>query len=685
MVNNNRRLSLFLLIPVFILLEASAVFSQTRPIPTSYDAYLDAIHAPAAWANGFTGQGVQVGVVDDSFQTTHSYYSSQINSSLNYNFGSHSTGTANDPNPYWDYFEVNYYVGDVLVERYAGDQDCHGVAVAGCIGAYNAQAKVYGPAYNASLSGLRVDFYNQWTGDFDNAVAYQNDQFAIKNNSYGISNGYISIADNMDAVLDSIAVKKAAAESGVILNYSSGNERYRTYANGKDANKKGSQSNPYTLTIAATGDTSGGSLTYEKYSYFSNYGSNIFVTAPGLNVLSSDRDDPSGVRGEDTINHLVYYDQYKSYADAYNYTMVVDSDLYNGYNEGSSVKFSGTSASSPVASGVMALAVEALNANPNCPGSSLRAMKHLLVKTSQIIDDNEVSAADETVAWTTNAAGNRFSPTYGFGQIDAGALTQAASQCFEITPQTVGSAWWNEDGTHENVTSNELLMYIRYPKGALGSNALIELAKTDAASLDKWISVDPTSLEDYSHSVMFNDANPQNESLGANSKSENVARVHSSGLDSDAVHQALAATPVGTEQYNCFFTADDFSDIDIMVQPLEEVVLTIMASATDLNDMQLELTSPGGTTSILAFADSSGAAQSGGLYWSFTSNAFWGENPIGQWTLDMFDMAGNFDLELLSIGTTFYMGEMRVPEPAAWLALLVGIPGLWVLRRRKKK
>ena len=193
MVNNNRRLSLFLLIPVFILLEASAVFSQTRPIPTSYDAYLDAIHAPAAWANGFTGQGVQVGVVDDSFQTTHSYYSSQINSSLNYNFGSHSTGTANDPNPYWDYFEVNYYVGDVLVERYAGDQDCHGVAVAGCIGAYNAQAKVYGPAYNASLSGLRVDFYNQWTGDFDNAVAYQNDQFAIKNNSYGISNGYISI------------------------------------------------------------------------------------------------------------------------------------------------------------------------------------------------------------------------------------------------------------------------------------------------------------------------------------------------------------------------------------------------------------------------------------------------------------------------------------------------------------
>lgn len=571
-----------------------------------------------------------------------------------------------------------------MVERYKGEQDCHGVSVAGCIGAYNSQSNVYGPAYNASLSGLRVDFFNQQTGDFDHAVAYQNDQFNIKNNSYGISTGYISVGNNIDSALESISVKKAAAESGVILNFSAGNERVESYANCKDANKKGSQANPYTLAIAATGSYSSGAYNYEKYAYFSNYGSNIFVTAPGASVLSSDRDDPAGVRGADMINHLADYDVYAWFADFSGYTMVVDIDLYNGYNNGSSVEFSGTSSSSPVASGVMALAVEALNANPNCPGSSLRAMKHLLVKTSQVIDDSAQSAADPTVAWTTNAAGNRFSPTYGFGQIDADALTQAASQCFEITPQTVGSAWWNGDGTHETVTNEELLMYICYPKGSFDSDAMVELAKTDVASLDNWIAADSASLEDYSHSVMFNDANAQNESLNAHNGTENVARVHSSGLDSDAVRQALAATPVGTKQYNCFFTADDFSDVDISVQPLEEVVLTIMASATDLGDMQLELTSPGGTTSILAFADISGAAQSGDLFWSFTSNAFWGENPIGQWTLDMFDMAGNFDLELLTIGTTFYMGEMRVPEPATWLALLVGIPGLWVLRRRKK-
>ena len=665
-----------------VLLSSAGVFSQERVIPGAHDSYLDAINVPAAWANGFTGQGVHVGIIDDSFQTNHPYYADRINASLNQNFGSHSTGTLNDPNPYWDNWIYYFYDGDDLAYADYGEQDCHGVSVAGSIGAYNSQAKVYGPAYNATLSGLRIDFNNQQDGDFDKAISYKNDSFNIKNNSYGIGPGYVSLGSNITNILEVIDTDRQAAAEGVILNFSAGNERSSRYANGKDANKKGNQSNPYTIAVAATGDSSS-SVNYNKYAYFSNYGANIFTTAPGISVLSSDRDDPSDNRGNNKLAHLYDLNFYSSFAYYYGYDFEYDADVPNGYTDGSYTEFSGTSASCPVVSGVMALAVEAMNNNPNCPNSSLRAMKHLLVKNSQVIDDNAESAADPTRAWTTNAAGNRFSPSYGFGQIDALALTTAASQCFEITPQTIASAWWDVDnpGLHEGVDNSEILIYASFDKGALSGSALVEIAKTDVTELDKWVTINESSREDYMRSEELALAN----SSSAQLSNENTSLVHSSGLDSDASRLAQAQEPVGKQSFDCFFTQDDFSDVDILVQPLEEVVMTLMISASDLSEMQLELTSPSGTTSVLAFSDLDGASQEGDLFWSFTSNAFWGENPIGKWTLDLLDMRGTFDLEMLALGSTFYMGELRVPEPATWLSLILGAPILLLFRRRAAK
>jgi len=82
--------------------------------------------------------------------------------------------------------------------------------------------------------------------------------------------------------------------------------------------------------------------------------------------------------------------------------------------------FGGTSSAAPLVSGIMALGVQAN------PGMNQRMAKHLLVKTSQRIDDADKS-------WITNAAGVRFSRDYGFGLIDAGRFTQDATQVVSLS------------------------------------------------------------------------------------------------------------------------------------------------------------------------------------------------------------------------------------------------------------
>ncbi|XP_047451557.1 furin (paired basic amino acid cleaving enzyme) b isoform X2 [Mugil cephalus] len=73
----------------------------------------------------------------------------------------------------------------------------------------------------------------------------------------------------------------------------------------------------------------------------------------------------------------------------------------------------GTSASAPLAAGIIALALEA---NMNL---TWRDMQHLVVRTSQ---PGHLSAGD----WKTNGVGRRVSHSYGYGLLDAGAMVDLA-------------------------------------------------------------------------------------------------------------------------------------------------------------------------------------------------------------------------------------------------------------------
>ncbi len=643
---------------------SAPAFTETA-VPTTYDSYLEAVNISGAWNLGFTGAGVTVGIVDDCFETDHPYFSDRV-SSLSYNFGYRTSnkGETNSSNPYWDNYTLNF-TKDSNPSTYSESGDQHGVSTTGCVGAYSTTDSVYGPAYGATLAGLRIDFNNQSYYDgsvqksyFSDAIAYENSTIQIKSNSYSNAVGYSSLSNSTNEIHNQIAAITNATDDGTILVYSAGNERQKAYTNSHDANKKAMQAHPSTITVAATGN----GANYNSYAYFSDYGANVFVTAPGVSVLSSDRTDGSiGTNYYKAAEYIAAFE-----GGGYTYVSTTHPE-YTGYATGNRVEFSGTSASAPVVSGVLALAVEAVNRNNTLNGGNIaadtRLMKHLIVKTAQKID---LGATSDEAKWTTNGAGNSFSASYGFGQIDAAAMVQMASDSLllGVTEQTVASATWYAFSKEETQPSNIVidststtpkLEYVQFNQGTFAANGVQNAASVNT----NFLAVMTTGEENL---------------------------VPSTTIIADRL--STSSTPIepgSSASITATFGADAFGTTAI--QPLEEVTITIAVSATNLGSLQLGLESPSGTESILAFADATGGETSGDLYWSFTSNAFWGENPLGDWIVTVTDALNNGAFTLYEVNSTFFMGDLSytyIPEPSSWVLLVLGGSLIFALRRKKR-
>ena len=100
------------------------------------------------------------------------------------------------------------------------------------------------------------------------------------------------------------------------------------------------------------------------------------------------------------------------------------------WNEGCNYTstFNGTSSAAPLVSGTVALMLEA---NPNL---TWRDVKHILATTAKkiyaadgymTVDSFELQGITQ-YEWTTNAAGYKFHPWYGFGRLDADAAVNEA-------------------------------------------------------------------------------------------------------------------------------------------------------------------------------------------------------------------------------------------------------------------
>lgn len=500
------------------------------------------VNVVPAWAVGATGMGVTIGIVDDCLQISHPDLSPNYVAADSWDFGQNDA----DPSPVYS-------------------DDRHGTSVAGvAAGRGDNLLGITGAAPYAGLAGLRIDFPNQTEAMFVNATLYHssggNTNIKVKNHSYGIGVGFVPSDNEVNAL-------ETSADAGTIHAAAAGNERdfheVFLYYDG-DANKKQFQNSPDSIAVAALGADG-------RYSYYSNWGANVWVTAP-----SSD-DYGAGDPGITTTD--------RTGEDGYNYTGAAGEMADLDYTQ----RFGGTSSASPLVAGILALGKE-VN-----PAMDVRMAKHLLARTSDVVDPGDASS---TGGWQTNAAGYQFNQNYGFGVIDAAEFTQWARRALEVTPATT-----EDTGL---VTVNQGI-----PDGSGG--------------------------------------------LGTPSPGASV-----------------------TETFNLSST-----------DRLEEVEVTLDIDHTWRGDLEAFLTSPLGTTSRLFYHNYGDPGDFGAadqIDWTFTSNEFWGEIPLGEWSLSVHDVFAGDTGTWNSFSVLANMGTLvMVPEPSTLALWTLGLLCLGFCRRRKTR
>lgn len=338
----------------------------------------------------FTGAGVRVAVYDDGVQRSHA------DLAANYDASRHFThdGITFDPRP-------------------LGPNAGHGTSCAGLIAAVDNNGRGgVGVAHGARITGLNYlsdlqyeyDWDSQTTSPLYDAAMRWAAGFDIMSNSWGTNPDFsdelsLNIAGNSSAVdaahFDWISANGRGGLGTVVVK-AAGNETL-------NANGDGANVSRHTITVAAT--TQNGFA-----ADYSNFGSSILVTAPAAAVTT----DLTGSQG---------------------------------YDEGDyTSSFGGTSAATPVVSGVAALM---LDANAGLGWRDVQAILALSAShTGSALGAGP--AATEVGKWLTmggehwNGGGEIYHLSYGFGMVDAFAATRMA----EVWTRLYGTAHKSANEAH---------------------------------------------------------------------------------------------------------------------------------------------------------------------------------------------------------------------------------------------
>lgn len=346
------------------------------------------IRVDGAWRD-YTGAGVRVAVIDDGVFYDHPDLAANYDKSADFNS---VTGEA-----------------DAIARSGVYS---HGTQVSGFIAAPLNGVGIVGVAYDATFAGIRAATDTGALEGLDEAWNHV-DGFDITNNSYS-SNSFGRIAlEELER-----AVTTGRDGLGTVNVFSSGNERHFTLT----ANVKAEQNLPYQITVGAT-DHDG------KIAAFSTPGANVFVSAPGENVIGND-----------------------------------------GMETPAFALTNGTSFSTPIVSGVAALVLQAN------PGLGYRDVHEILGYSAYDVDDTPLTAGDlfdylfgsptipdsasdyfraaytvagervSTVPWSTvtngaadwNGGGLTVSHDFGLGQVDTRAATRLA-ETWNAEAKTIGN------------------------------------------------------------------------------------------------------------------------------------------------------------------------------------------------------------------------------------------------------
>uniref|UniRef100_A0A6G1S2K3 furin n=1 Tax=Hypotaenidia okinawae TaxID=2861861 RepID=A0A6G1S2K3_9GRUI len=311
-----------------------------------------------AWEQGYTGKGIVVSILDDGIEKNHPDLEG------NYDPGASFDVNDQDPDPQPRYTQMN--------------DNRHGTRCAGEVAAVaNNGICGVGVAYNARIGGVRM---------LDGEVTD-----AVEAHSLGLNPNHIHIysaswgPEDDGKTVDGPArlaeeaffrgVSQGRGGLGSIFVWASGN-------GGREhdsCNCDGYTNSIYTLSISST-------TQYGNVPWYSEACSSTLATTYS-----------SGNQNEKQI---------------------VTTDLRQKCTE----SHTGTSASAPLAAGIIALTLEA---NKNL---TWRDMQHLVVQTSK---PAHLNAND----WVTNGVGRKVSHSYGYGLLDAGAMVSLAKNWTTVGPQ----------------------------------------------------------------------------------------------------------------------------------------------------------------------------------------------------------------------------------------------------------
>lgn len=277
-----------------------------------------------------------------------------------------------------------------------GAADRHGTAVAGLIAAASNGRGGVGVAFGAGLTAVRVfggpDDVNTAFGRY--LISLESlSAFSVSNHSYGSRPDYRPAPQ--EALFEQ-AARLGRQGLGSLQVKAAGNDNI-------DSNGDRLNASRFTINVAAT--TASGSITT-----YSSYGAQLLVAAPAAAVTS------------DRLGVGVGYDG-------------LDNGDYTN-------RFSGTSAATPVVTGVIALMLEAN------PGLGWRDVQSILALSAMGLPGtySGLPAAAEGFRWQWNGAdhwnggGLHFSEDYGFGIVQVYPAVRLAEAWRWLQPQAATSA-----------------------------------------------------------------------------------------------------------------------------------------------------------------------------------------------------------------------------------------------------
>lgn len=355
------------------------------------------VHVLPVWNQGITGKGVVVTILDDGIEHNHT--------DLIRNY---------DPDASWD---VNGEDGDPFPRYDPTNENKHGTRCAGEVAAQaNNTICGVGVAYNAKIGGVRM-LDGRVTDKVEAASLSLNPQFIdIYSASWGPSDDGATVEGpgTLAAAAFENGITKGRGGLGSIFVWASGNGGRHE----DSCNCDGYTDSIYTLSISSASD-------HGESPWYSESCSSTLATTFS-----------SGAHGEKRI---------------------VTTDLHNVCTE----RHTGTSASAPLAAGILALALE-IN-----PRLTWRDVQHIVVWTSNW----EPLKHDQD--WSPNGVGLHVNRKFGFGLLVAEKIVELAKpHTFQTVPEkTICRGQINQD--RKPIKFKEPLKITMHSNGCSGTAAEI--------------------------------------------------------------------------------------------------------------------------------------------------------------------------------------------------------------------